>query len=409
MLRNCFLAISVLLLQQLLLPAEENPAWEYVIPEAGEAVEHAPLQPLRLAEEKPEEVRERARYRGTKRLYGLVRYGSPDSKRVVVVVDEIGRQNFDLYVDASRDWVIEDGDRVDGEGAFRRARLKAELTGEDDVVEYLERWVIVRRGLSSGSLGWATRGYLEGEVRLGERTLGARRVDGDGNGLFADSRDRVLVDLNEDGRFDPFSEQFPFLPVLPLNGSRYALRSDAIGQRLELQEIVGTGTVRLKLATLRPETRVLELDAMLIGEDGSAFAIRGSENAVSVPVGRYAFGTVTLRLEHPETKIPWSFVFSRNAAPRDGRWYDVHKDEEIVADPIGTLRFELQIPEAAAGFAPGETVSIQPRLYTQDGLLINSCVLAKEKFSNYEQSTSAAVRLVGARGAVLDSYSSGFA
>jgi hypothetical protein len=34
-------------------------------------------------------------------------------------------------------------------------------------------------------------------------TVAARRVDGDGNGLLADAQDRLWIDLNRDGRFDP--------------------------------------------------------------------------------------------------------------------------------------------------------------------------------------------------------------
>lgn len=415
MCRSCLFAGMVVSLFAAASPAEdehgsEPSAWKYTASEAGDDFEHPPLQPLRLAEEMPDEVRETAGYRGTKRLYALIRYGSPDSKRVVVVVDELGDREFDLYVDANRNWVIEDRDRIEGKGAYRRSALKAEITREDHVVEYAPRSVILRRGLTGSSLGFATRGYVEGTVQLGDRILKARRLDGDGNGFFADGRDRIWIDLSEDGRWDAFSEQFPFMPILPLEGKRYAPQSDAIGNRLALREIVGTGTVRLKLDTIQSGARILDLDAMLVGADGSAFALRGGDGAVSVPVGRYALGTVTLRVEDPKTKLPWSFLFSRiGAPPQESKWYEVAKGGEVAVDPIGTPRFELEIPNRESGFAAGDSLTVQPRLYTADGLLINSCAIGKEKFSSYEESSTATVRLVGSRGEAHDTQSSGFA
>ncbi len=44
-----------------------------------------------------------------------LRYGSPSSVRVTIVLDEIGRGEADLYVDANRNRRIEWPDRVAGE------------------------------------------------------------------------------------------------------------------------------------------------------------------------------------------------------------------------------------------------------------------------------------------------------
>ena len=117
------------------------------------------------------------------------------------------------------------------------------------------RAVVFRLGASGRTLGYAAAGYLEGAVSLGDKGERIHRVpypppgraasDGDGNGLLADTQDRLWIDLNGDGRFDPAAEQFLFATVLNLDGARYVVRSDELGSRLAIEPLMGTGTLRL--------------------------------------------------------------------------------------------------------------------------------------------------------------------
>src|SRR5262249_50721540 len=145
---------------------------------------------------------------------------------------------------------------------------------------------------------------LEGAVRFGGRSHAARRTDGDGNGRLTDPQDRLWVDLNDDGRWDPVDEQFPFATVLGLGGGRYAARSDELGRRLTLDPLEGTGTVRLAPGTFGGA--VAEVSATLIGRDGSAVGLTGAGGEVTVPVGEYRLGTVTLALEAPDGGPRWN-------------------------------------------------------------------------------------------------------
>ena len=67
-----------------------------------------------LGREKPEDLIEKAAYRGdpARRRYAQVRFGSAGSIRVTVVLDEVGPGEADLYVDAERNRRIDDHDRV---------------------------------------------------------------------------------------------------------------------------------------------------------------------------------------------------------------------------------------------------------------------------------------------------------
>ena len=377
------------------LPAEEHRApqtqpWTYVVPEPDAPMEHPPLQPLHLQEARFDGLQEAVRFRGARRLYGLLRYGSPDSRRVPIVLDEIAEDEFDLYVDSDRDWLIENDERAEGTGAWRRTPPKTNLLTAQAEAEDAARALVFRRSISGSSLGVATRGYLEGQVWIGERPLAVRRLDGNANGLLSDPSDRIWIDLNEDGQWDAFTEQFPLSPILELDNVRYVVRSDPVGKSLSLQKVTATGTFRLQLESIPQSSAVLHLEVMLASDDGSAFAIRDADEAITVPVGRYALSTVTITLQDSATQTPWSFVFSSLESTVEEKWYDLTEHQEAVIDPIGKLRFELELSQKLPAVA-GTLIAVQPRLYTADGLLINTCSAGKDTVSSYETSASAMI------------------
>ena len=386
--------------------ARAQTPWRYVTPEAGQEMEHAPFRPVLLTEERPDDLSEAVSYRGARRLYAQLRYGSPGSTRVTVVVDETGPGAFDLYVDRDRNRTIEPDELLPGAGAVRRLPLSVEDVREG-ILDRSPRSVILRRGSTGKTLGIATVGYFEGEADLDGRRVKVRRVDGDGNGLFADLRDRLWIDRNGDGKWDPFAEQFPHLPVLRLDGRRFAVRAGAAGDRLAFEEVVGVGRLTVRLPPLPEKARVRAMQVMFLGEDGSAFTVRGDEPA-TLPVGRYALGSVSLSVLDGEAPEPWNFVFSSSGFERPRRWYEVAADGEVTVDPVGKFRFELELPDGAV--RPGQELRVSPRLYTGDGLRINSSACGElEPFASPDRYNCATVRLVSPSGGALSTAKSGFA
>src|SRR4051794_263159 len=199
-------------------------AWCYVLPPPGDPHEHPPLRALALGREKPEDVVEKATYRGQRRRYGQLRFGSPSSVRVTVVLDEGGTGAAELYVDSDRNRRIEPGDRVEVVDRTWRVPLKvAVVVGE--TTSGLPRSGVFRLGSTGLTLGYAAAGYIEGTVRLGDRIRRARRMDGDGHGLLTDAQDRIWIDRDDDGRWDAASEQYLFAPILSIGGDRFAVKS----------------------------------------------------------------------------------------------------------------------------------------------------------------------------------------
>ncbi|HEV7224876.1 MAG TPA: hypothetical protein VGN42_19355, partial [Pirellulales bacterium] len=299
--------------------------WEFVLPPPGADHEHPPLRAIPLSADKPDDLQESAQYRGASRRYAQLRYGSPSAARLALVIDEISAAKADLYVDVNRNRTIEAKERCSAEGRLWRVPLDVEYV-QGEVIKRYPRELIFRRGTTGRTLSFAAAGYLEGQTALGpddHKRRRVRRIDGDGNGFFTDPQDRLWIDLDVDGAWDPVKEQFLFATILTLEGVRYAVRSDERGTQLALGKLEGTGLLRLVLPE-RPAAeaatadksdgagRIVEAAVTLVGRDGSAIGLREVGASVTAPIGEYRVSALTVALEDRHGGPRWTFVFSDN-------------------------------------------------------------------------------------------------
>lgn len=369
---------------------------------------------ISLGPERPQDLAEHVDYRGQSRRYAQLRYGSENSRRVVIVVDQISGDDFDLYVDSDRDRRIKKHDLVQGTGRSRTCELNTEIIRGLDPQQELRR-VMIRVGAVRTRLSVATLGCIQGQLRrqpdaaVESSSISVRRIDGNANGLFADARDRLLIDLNRDGSWDRISEQFAYLPILNLSGRRYAVHSDRIGTTFSLSEIRGVGNLRVEVSQLPPSARVLAFEAMVFSSDASAYSLKQLGDPISVPVGRYTLGSLTLTIADDEGD-PWHFVFSRYGAIAEVDWVDVGADQDVCLEGVGQPRFELEC-NLDPPPRPGESIAIGPRLYTQDGLLINLSSRSRQmgSFDRERFHNRCDIQLVSSSGETLSSAQSGFA
>jgi hypothetical protein len=328
--------------------------------------------------------------------------------RVTVVLDELGPQRADLYFDANRDRVIDSSERIGGDGKVWRTTLQAAIV-EDGKTAHEPRGLIFRLGETGRTLSCAALGFLEGEVRLDGKNVRARRVDGDSNAAMTDPQDRIWVDLDQSGEWDPLSEQFLHAPTLTLGSKRYVVRTDSFGKRLSLEELTGEGFISLK-TTWSAKTQITAWNTTLIGRDGLAVGFSALDRPQPVPVGEYRVGTLAFSLADTETGRTWHYIFSDSSSNRTRHWYTLAKDQKLVIDPIGKLDFVLEGSNKPVVL--GEDISLSPRLYTEDGLLINTCEQGEQRgivAYNPEAAPHAKVRLLSSNGQELGQYVSGFA
>ncbi len=386
-------------------PPSPSAAWRFVAPPPGDTFEHPPWRAISLSSTKPEDIIEKVAYHGRPR-YAQLRYGSPGSTRVTVVVDEVGPGEANLYVDADRNRRIEDRDRVAGRGRVWRLPLAVALA-EEESTRLIPREVVLQLGSTGRVLSVAAAGYLEGTVRLGGRDHAARRTDGDADGSYTSAQDHLWVDLNDDGCWDPDAEQFLYAAILTIGPGRYAVHSDPAGTQLAFVPLEGTGTVRLTVR--RPETRehLAEIHAQLIGSDGSAVNVSGSAE-VTVPVGEYRISALSLVLSDPAGGPPWHFGFSEMFAKPRRIWYKIEKGAALDLDPLRGLDLKAEIREPPDERKPGLPVTILPRLFTGDELLINYGYRGAATAPGADHETTARVTLCSGDGAVLDATTSGF-
>jgi hypothetical protein len=251
------------------------------------------------------------------------------------------------------------------------------------------------------SVGFAPIGYLEGRAALGDRQVLVRRVDAEGNACYADAKDRLLVDVDGDGRFDPFDEVFLYAPVLEIGGRRWIVREDAQGDGVDFSALEGTGDVTL-VAAAGKKPRALTVT--LQSKDGVTLGLDTLDAKAKAPVGTYRVVHLDATFDDPQGGLPWGFVFSAEGEAK--RWFEVGKDQSVQVDAFAGL--ELDAGCEAKSAAPGEIVHLRPRLTTADGLLINTCYRGQHTGFGHG-GPSASIELADAAAHKLDAASSGFA
>lgn len=377
--------------------------WDYVVPDSNEF----PAPPVRgfwLDHRQAEDVTLKLDIDATGARYVQVRYGSPGSVRVAIMLVDVDGMSR-LYVDANRDRTLDQKDFVAGRGPIWRVRLPYErVTALPQKPAHVDRMVEIRAHRSGRTISMSTIGYLEQELELkGQRRM-ARMVDGDVSGRFGDADDRLWIDVDGDGDWDRFGEQFPSRPIVRVAGTRYALLGDERGERFSLSELTGAGTVELQLATTQRRDPT-DYRALLVGVDQTAVSLGKDDGPVEVPVGRYRLATLSVKYEADDREA-WNFVFSGGGS--GAHWYEVRRGKRCVIEPLTDLRLVARIDDRQAVYRPGDFVGVSPRLYSASGLMINSCTRGNSQPWQLDSGPCALVRLCEDDGQVAAAQS-GFA
>jgi hypothetical protein len=183
-----------------------------------------------------------------------------------------------------------------------------------------------------------------------------------------------------------------------------------VGTRLIAERLAGAGSIKVELNNIDPEARVKHIEAMLVGEDGSAIGFSDLHTPEQVPVNRYAVESVSCDLVMAGQR--WSFTFSHRG---DRVWHDVEDGKTVSLDLLRQFDFGIRHKASEEGLELGQSLAVRPWLTTEDGLEITSCSICDAKQtkrrSYFYPSHCAQLYLetVGADRQKVASESSGFA
>lgn len=297
--------------------------------------------------------------------FGWFTYGENHSRSVAVALK--GESCTDLFVDVNRDKRFSLDERFETcpEDAERwRVVIGAEFPTVSNQYDQVARSILVRPAGEKGLVEIATQGVMEGSVAVNGKEMRAVRVDRNSNGCWSDSQDRILLDTNGDGAADPIGERFACDTICRIDGKRFALQSDMRGERLELVEFSGSGTVLAQLRMWSDSAVISDVSGMMVSRAGVRVPIRSLDQRIECPVGHYRIETLTLKVADGE--VNYSFRFSsRNTLEHD---INVRTGQSTEVDLLGDLT--LTSKQSTVIYADGATLDITPQLVTTSGLYL---------------------------------------
>jgi hypothetical protein len=334
-------------------------------------------------------------------LYGVVPVGPNFDTALTIVWAPKAAGGPELWLDANGDRRLTDDERHVMSG--RELEIPATVTIQlNPKPQKVTRSLLFRRSALGDGLRYTVRGYMQGRLDLGGTKYATLLIDGNANGCFDTvGQDRVWIDLNQDGKFDPLIEQFPLGKPITRDRDVYVVRSDAAASAVVANlRSAGQGKLRLSLAKKTP--RGAKITAELISDLGELVIIDELDKAMPVPFGDYRLSSLKLEVPDASEQI-WTYNFDIRRTMN----YSVPTGKEATITLLDhfTMNVSMQLDGGRA--SPGQTVSMQPELIADESLYLVRCTVGKD--ANCQQAEgSAEILLLAPDGKVANRGVTGF-
>jgi hypothetical protein len=350
-----------------------------------------PVRPVRLDDRPPGKAR-----------YGILPIGNKPAAQPSIIWFPDAPDGPEVWIDANGDDKFQPSERHRFDRSILEVQIPITIACGDKLMRQ-KRTILFRRRTSDDGLSYAVRGYVTGQLELDGQRYDALLTDHNADGCFdTPDADRIWIDLNRDGRFDPLTEQFPLGTPLSVGSRTYLIRPSADGSTVTVRDRpTERGTLRLELAG-KSAIRPTHFAAQLVSEWGELVTVHRLGEPVSLPIGRYAIEAVTCRLSDAEGRL-WSYRLAGE------RRFDLVVDpkRETAFDVVAGLALNTRHTVPPEGAAPGQEFQVTPLLRTPEGLeLINAEYV--DRTSGEPTSASADIQLLASDGSVVDRISSGF-
>lgn len=323
--------------------------------------------------------------------HGLIPLGLRDKSPLYLIWQP---KDGSLWVDVNRDGRYEPGERH--RLAAGKLELKVSLATDAATVE---RTLILRR--REDGLAYAVRGYRAGAVTLGDQSYPALLLDKNNDGCFDGAgKDRIRIDLNRDGRYDPLTEEFLLGAALQHAGGHHFLRANPTGTQVTVRSRPGeTGTVRFH-GKHGDDATVAKLSAHLVSEWGELHEITAAGTDLKLPAGKYSFDSLQLTLQDGSKRF-WHYTFAA-----DGQYaFEVKPGERRDVNLVPDLKAVGGGPKQTR---PGERFPVHPNLVTSTGLYLTRASRSYSAADQYGEDLRARLDLLGPGSIIFDQFTSGF-
>jgi hypothetical protein len=350
-----------------------------------------PVRPLHPLDRPPGKAR-----------YGLLPVGNGPAAHPSLVWIPDGPDGPEIWIDADGDGRFQPEERHRLQRSLLEVQIPITIASGEKIVRQ-KRTILFRRRISDNGLSYAVRGYVVGRLELNGQLYDALLTDHNGDGCFdKPDADRIWIDLNRDGLFDPLTEQFPLGAPLTVGSRTYLLRPRADGSTVAVRERpTERGTLRLELGSRSP-IKPAQFAAQLVSEWGELLTVKRLGEPVSVPTGRYAVEAVTCQLPDDEGRL-WSYRFV--GEPRFLLLVDTKRQAALHLFEGLELHIRHTVPRE--GVAPGQEFQVTPDLRSPEGLELIYAEFT-DRNSGGSTSPSADIELLSPDGSMVDRTSSGF-
>jgi len=336
--------------------------------------------------------------------YGLVPVGPTPEAALLIVWLAKAPGGPQLWLDANGDGKLAKDERHTMSASGLEIPISLVIQWKPTPTQ-VPRTLLLRRSAAGDGLRYAVRGYAAGTLELGGTKYAALLADANADGLFGTvGQDRVWIDLNQDGRFDALTEQFPLGRAIVNAGQTYVISSDttasAVRARLRSGEV---GKLRLDLG-VKPAGKPGRFSVELISDLGELAVIDNLGQAIAVPAGEYYVSILTLELAHASGQT-WTYVFQNHKQQP----FAVPAGRETAVGLLANLAMEVGVNEyRPAEIRPGDAVSVMPRLVADPGLQLRSCDVSDPKSLRQLPERSAEIVLLSADGKQVHRGVTGF-
>jgi hypothetical protein len=336
-------------------------------------------------------------------LYGLVPVGPKPETALAIVWCPKAPGGPELWLDANGDGRLSADERHAMPG--RDLEIAATITVQlEPKPERVRRTLMFRRSTLGEGLRYAVRGFAQGTLTLGATKHRVLLIDGNADGCFDTvGQDRVWIDLNGDGQFDPLTEQFPLGKPIIKGGETYVIRSNPLARVVRASpRSAAQGRLRLTLPTHPGPGAKASVE--LISDLGEMVLIDRLDQPTAVPVGEYRISWLKLEMTDASGQ-PWTYSFHQDKA----KSHAVRTGEETMLAMLDRLEMNVTTDSRGSNSKPqpGETVVISPRLIADECLYLSACTVGAAGDARAAEG-SAEVFLLSSDGKIINRGITGF-